>query len=157
MACLTLLEDWRFLPLASPAKKETPLQPHRLPTWILWTIAAAAVLGASACDKKTSNDTPAASTSAPSSSGASLTVETYCSAFCGKLCRTCGDRACSTTCNLRCHFGRPPSTVMDGHDPKVALARTQTDLDACLATITAQSCPSIMGGQVPPACFTIQH
>lgn len=35
---------------------------------------------------------------------------------------------------------------------------TVQDLDGCLATINAASCPKIMSGKAaPPACYTIQH
>ena len=98
------------------------------------------------------------SKSAPVASSSNwLTVGAYCDSFCGKLCGTCGVASCPNTWRPRCLFNRAADMVMDGKDPKIALARTQTHLDACLATITAASCPGIMAGQVPPACFTIQH
>jgi len=86
-----------------------------------------------------------------------LTVDAYCSSFCGKLCGTCGAAGCQDTCKPRCMHGRAPGMVMDGKDPKVALALGQKELDACLATISSASCSAIMAGQVPPACYTIQH
>jgi hypothetical protein len=86
-----------------------------------------------------------------------LTVDAYCSGFCDKLCGTCGAPTCQKTCKPRCYNGRAASLVMDGREPKVALARKQKDLDECVAKITTTSCPAIMAGQVPPACFTIQR
>ncbi len=88
-----------------------------------------------------------------------LTVGAYCTAFCTKLCGTCGAGAvdCPGSCNNRCDHGRGTDMVLDGKDPKVALALTQQNLDACLALITKDSCMSIASGNVPPACFTIQH
>jgi hypothetical protein len=86
-----------------------------------------------------------------------LTVGAYCTAFCTKLCATCGIGDCSTSCNRRCDYGRSPDLVFDGKDPKVALALTQQNLDACLATITKDSCMSIASANIPPACYTIQH
>jgi hypothetical protein len=112
-------------------------------------------LAVAACSK-TSAGAPGSSGSEVAS-GANLTVEGYCGAFCPKLCGTCGDAACPQTCKPRCYFGRPGTMVLDGKDPKIGLARTQKDLDGCLATITSATCPSIMAGNVPPACYTIQH
>ena len=111
-----------------------------------------------ACSKPSPGSGPAAGSGA-APAGAYLTVGTYCSAFCSKLCGTCGAGApsCADSCATRCHYGRSPDQVMDGKDPKVALALTQANLDACLATITKTSCMSIASGQVPPACYTIQH
>jgi hypothetical protein len=117
-------------------------------------IALLAVSSFTACSKKESADKAPASGSA---GGAYLTVGAYCTAFCTKLCGTCGAGDCSTSCNHRCDYGRSPDLVFDGKDPKVALALTQSNLDACLATITKDSCMSIASGNVPPACFTIQH
>src|SRR5690242_15415015 len=91
------------------------------------------VIALAACSKTT-----------PSAGGDFLTVEKYCGSFCGKLCGTCGDASCASTCKPRCYNGRAAGLVMDGKDPKVALARTQADLDGCLATITAASCGQIM-------------
>jgi hypothetical protein len=93
----------------------------------------------------------------PPASMGNLTVGAYCGSFCGKLCGTCGLPNCPDTCKFRCFFGRPATMVLDGKDPKVALARTTADLQACLDTISPESCPAIMAGKVPPACFTIQH
>jgi hypothetical protein len=90
-------------------------------------------------------------------SGSYLTVGVYCTAFCTKLCGTCGAGDCSTSCNKRCDYGRSPDLVFDGKDPKVALALTQANLDACLARITKDSCTSIASGDVPPDCYTIDH
>ena len=104
------------------------------------------VIALAACSKPT-----------PSAGGEYLTVEKYCGSFCAKLCGTCSDQACINACKPRCYNGRAASMVMDGKDPKVALARTQADLDGCLATVTPASCMQIMAGQVPPACYTIQH
>ena len=88
-----------------------------------------------------------------------LTVGAYCTAFCTKLCGTCGAGAvdCPDSCNKRCDYGRPTDMLLDGKDPKTGLALTQQNLDACVALITKDSCMSIASGQVPPACFTIQH
>ena len=107
---------------------------------------------ATGCKKKAAGDK-----AKPAAAGAFLTVGAYCDTFCGKLCTTCGAGDCATSCKQRCLFNRPADMVMDGKDPKTALALTQKELDACTATITADSCPKIMAGQVPPACFTIQH
>jgi hypothetical protein len=125
------------------------------------TLLVSLVIAFGAC----SSDKAAAPASGSAASGATasgaagplLRVDAYCGAFCSKLCGTCGDAACADTCTPRCYHGRAPDSVLDGKDPKVALALTATELDACLKTITAESCPSIMQGQVPPACFTIQH
>ncbi len=100
---------------------------------------------------------PASAPTAAAPAGSYLKVDAYCSAFCGKLCGTCGDSGCQDACKPRCYHGRAPDMAMDGKDPKVALALTQKELDACVATITAESCPKIIAGDVPPACFTIQH
>ena len=111
-----------------------------------------------ACSKKeqaADNSGSAAPAGAPA--GANLTVGAYCTAFCDKLCSTCGAPNCPSACNTRCDYGRSPDLVFDGKDPKVALALTQRNLDACLATITKDSYESIAAGNVPPACFTIQH
>lgn len=97
------------------------------------------------------------SESPPAPAGSYLKVDAYCSAFCTKLCGTCGDASCADACKPRCSHGRGPDMPMDGKDPKVALALGQKELDACLATITAESCPKIMAGEVPSACFTMQH
>lgn len=110
------------------------------------------VVSAAACSKKSDES----ASSAPSS-GSYLTVGAYCTGFCNKLCGTCGMGDCDTSCNRRCHFGRSPDLVLDGKDPKQALALTQKNLDECTALITKDSCMSIASGQVPPACFTIQH
>lgn len=121
------------------------------------------LLLAAACSKSETPTAPptaaAPTTAAPASAPAGnyLKVDAYCGAFCGKLCRTCGDAACADACKPRCYHGRAADLPMDGKDPKVALALTQKELDGCLATITADSCPSIISGQVPPACFTVQH
>jgi hypothetical protein len=116
--------------------------------WIMVALAG--------CKGNDSKPAPS-SGSAVASTGSFLTVGAYCTAFCDKLCATCGVGDCQTSCNKRCHFGRAPELVLDGKDPKTALALTQHELDACLATITADSCMSIASGQVPPACYTIQH
>ncbi len=108
-----------------------------------------------ACSKGSSNQAASGSATAPA--GSYLTVAAYCSAFCGKLCGTCGAGDCQDACPKRCAYGRAPDKVLDGSDPKTGLALTQKELDACLATITKDSCMAIAGGQVPPACFTIQH
>ena len=121
-------------------------------------IALLAVSSLTACSKKDSapdKASPAANASAPSQPY--LTVGVYCSAFCTKLCGTCGVGECQTSCNRRCDYGRSPDVVFDGKDPKIALALTQQNLDACLATITKDSCLTIASGNVPPACYTIQH
>lgn len=114
-------------------------------------LALACVAG---CKKKAADDKAGAK---PAAAGAFLTVGAYCDTFCGKLCGTCGDAQCGASCKQRCLFNRPADMVMDGKDPKTALALTQKELDACTATITADSCPKIMAGQVPDACHTIQH
>jgi hypothetical protein len=107
------------------------------------------VVSAAACTKNQDSG---------SSAGSSyLTVGAYCTGFCGKLCGTCGQGDCDTSCKNRCYFGRSPDLVMDGKNPKQALARTQKELDGCTALITKDSCMAIASGQVPPACFTIQH
>ncbi len=111
------------------------------------------VVSAAACSKKSSES--GASSAGPT--GSYLTVGAYCTGFCNKLCGTCGAGDCDTTCNNRCHFGRSPDLLLDGKDPKQALALTQKNLDECVALITKDSCMSIASGQVPPACFTIQH
>ncbi len=108
------------------------------------------VVSAAACSKKASESS---SSSAPSN----LTVGAYCSGFCSKLCGTCGQGDCDTTCKNRCYFGRSPDMLLDGSDPKKGLALTQKNLDECTALITKDSCMTIASGQVPPACFTIQH
>ncbi len=108
-----------------------------------------------ACSK--GSGTQASSGSAAAAPGSYLTVGAYCSAFCDKLCGTCGAGDCKDACPLRCHYGRQPEKVLDGSDPKTGLALTQKDLDGCLAMITKDSCPAIASGQVPPACYTIQH
>lgn len=113
------------------------------------SIALLATFSFVACSKK---EPPVAS-----GSGAYLTVGTYCTAFCTKLCGTCGAGDCSTSCNTRCDYGRSPDLVFDGKNPKVALALTQQNLDACLARITKDSCMSIASGNVPPDCYTIDH
>jgi hypothetical protein len=105
------------------------------------------------CQKKTTESKPATTAAA----GSYLTVGTYCDEFCGELCGTCGPVDCVHTCKPRCLFNRPPDMVMDGKDPKTALAITQKELDACLATITSDSCPKIASGDVPAVCHTIQH
>ncbi len=105
-----------------------------------------------ACSNKPSD------TSAAAPAGSYLTVGKYCDGFCDKLCATCGMGECANTCRQRCHYGRSPDQLLDGKDPKVALALTQSNLDACLAMITSKdSCLSIASGNVPPACYTIQH
>lgn len=106
-----------------------------------------------ACSKSGGNQ-PATGSASP---GSYLTVGAYCSAFCSKLCGTCGAGDCQDACPKRCHFGRAPEKVLDGSDPKTGLALTQKELDGCLALITKDSCMSIASGQVPPACYTIQH
>jgi hypothetical protein len=115
------------------------------------------MLSFAACSsKKESSDK--ASPSAPAPAGAYLTVGQYCTAFCNKLCATCGIGDCQTSCNRRCDYGRSPDLVFDGKDPKIALALTQQNLDACLATITnKETCLSIAAANIPPACYTIQH
>jgi hypothetical protein len=117
-------------------------------------VALVALACVGGCKKK-SADTKAGAT--PAAAGSFLNVGTYCDGFCGKLCGTCGAGDCATSCKTRCLFNRSPDTVMDGKDPKTALALTQKELDACLATITADSCLKIASGDVPPACYTIQH
>jgi len=120
---------------------------------------------AGACSKSETPSAPAPTTAAPAAAPAATTaaagnylkVDTFCSTFCSKLCGTCGDAGCQDACKPRCYHGRAPDLLMDGKDPKVALALTQKELDACVATITAESCPKIISGDVPPACFTIQH
>lgn len=119
------------------------------------TITVGLVVALLACGKKTDNST--ATTGQPVAPGANLTVGAVCKGFCDKLCGTCGDTSCQDTCKPRCFNGRAESMVMDGKDPKVALEFTQTKLDACTTLITKDSCPGIMAGQVPPACFTIQR
>lgn len=109
------------------------------------------VVCAVGCSKKSSDGSKAAP------AGNYLTVATYCSTFCDKLCGTCGQGDCKASCSTRCHFGREDDYVLDGKDPKKGLALTQKELDACIATITAESCPKIGAGQVPVACYTIQH
>jgi hypothetical protein len=118
-------------------------------------IVVALALLAGACSKNEAPTAPATTAAAPA--GNFLKVDAYCSAFCGKLCGTCGDASCAGACKPRCHHGRDPDLAMDGKDPKIALALTQKELDACLAAITAESCPKIIAGEVPPACFTVQH
>ncbi len=116
--------------------------------WLLFVCSSAA------CSNKPSE------TGAPASapSGSYLTVGKYCDGFCDKLCATCGMGECANACRRRCHYGRSPDQLLDGKDPKVALALTQSNLDACLATINSKdSCLSIASGNVPPACYTIQH
>lgn len=108
-----------------------------------------------ACSK--SSGTQASSGSAAAASSGFLTVGAYCSAFCDKLCATCGAGNCQDACPTRCHFGRAPDKLLDGSDPKTGLALTQKELDGCLAAITHESCPAIASGQVPPVCYTIQH
>jgi len=111
-------------------------------------IALCSLLVLVACSKKT--ETPV--TTGP------LTVGAYCSAFCGKLCDTCGDAQCGDTCKPRCLHDRNPDMLLDGKDPKVALALTKKNLDECLATISKDSCPQVITGQsIAPACFTMQH
>lgn len=114
-----------------------------------------------ACSKTESSEkapAPSAAPSAPTAAGPYLTVGVYCTAFCNKLCATCGIGDCQTSCNRRCDYGRSTDLVFDGKDPKVALALTQANLDACLATITTkESCLSLAAGNIPPACYTIQH
>jgi hypothetical protein len=117
---------------------------------ITW-IALLAMCSFAACAKK-EQAPPVAN-----GSGQYLTVGGYCTAFCTKLCGTCGTGDCSTSCNTRCDYGRSPDLVFDGKDPKVALALTQQNLDACLARITKDSCMSIASGNVPPDCYTIDH
>jgi hypothetical protein len=107
------------------------------------------VVAAAACSKKD------AGSSAPASSN--LTVGAYCTGFCSKLCGTCGQGDCDTSCKNRCYFGRSPDYLLDGKDPKQGLALTQKNLDECTSLITKDSCMAIASGQVPPACFTIQH
>ncbi len=117
---------------------------------------AALALAGTGCKQKASGSAQA--TGSAAGSGGYLTVGTYCTAFCEKLCATCGMGDCHDSCNKRCDYGRAPELVFDGKDPKIALALTQTNLDACLATITSrESCLTIASGQVPPACYTIQH
>jgi len=113
------------------------------------------VMSLAACGKK--KDDSKATSAPPPAAGSYLTVGTYCTTFCDKLCGTCGAAGCTDSCKPRCFHGRTEDMVMDGKDPKIALALTQKELDACIATITKDSCPNIMAGQVPPACFTIQH
>src|SRR4051812_46185546 len=107
------------------------------------------VLALVACSKSSSD--PARSGSAVASAARGyLTVGAYCSAFCDKLCGTCGVGDCQSSCPKRCHFGRAPEKVLDGSDPKTGLALTQTELDGCLTTITKDTCMAIASGQVPP-------
>jgi hypothetical protein len=104
------------------------------------------------------SETPPAQPASPSAAPTYLTVGAFCAGWCGDLCGRCGDAACETTCPLRCHFGRDPSTVMDGTNPSIALAKTQPDLDQCLADARAVECPMLMSGQViPQSCRTIQR
>ena len=66
--------------------------------------------------KPTSSDSRQATGSASGSAAGSdayLTVGTYCTAFCEKLCGTCGVGDCHDACNTRCHFGRAPELVLD--------------------------------------------
>ena len=109
-------------------------------------------LSVTACAKK--QDAPPAPAGG---SGSYLTIGAYCDAFCTKLCGTCGVGDCPNSCKVRCLYGRDPGRLLDGKDPKTALALTQKELDACLATVTAETCQAIGAGQVPPACYTIQH
>ena len=128
--------------------------------WNGFSHAAIVIVALAASCKQPSSDSRQTTGSASGSAAGSdayLTVGTYCTTFCEKLCGTCGVGDCHDACNTRCHFGRAPELVLDGKDPKIALALTQTNLDACLATITPQSCMSIASGQVPPACYTIRH
>ena len=109
----------------------------------------------SGCSKKKAEPTNAPPTE--KAAGGFVTVGTFCDAVCGKLCGDCGDQQCPQTCKPRCLFNRSPEMPLDGKDPKVALAKTQQDLDACLGAITHDVCPKFMAGDVPPVCFTIQH
>ncbi len=107
-----------------------------------------------ACSKGSGTQASSSGSAAP---GSYLTVGAYCSAFCDKLCGTCGAGDCQDACPKRCHYGRASDKLLDGSDPKTGLALTQKDLDGCLAMITKDSCLTIASGQVPPACYTIQH
>lgn len=90
--------------------------------------------------------------------GGFLTVGAFCEGWCDDLCGRCGDAACGQTCSPRCHFGRDPSTVMDGSNPAVALAKTPADLDRCLADAHELACPALMAGtSLPDSCRTIQR
>jgi hypothetical protein len=121
-------------------------------------LAALIVVGACSKSGGSGSATGSGSASAASPTTGYLTVGAYCDAFCDKLCATCGAGNCADSCRTRCHFGRAPEMVLDGTDPKRGLALTQQNLDACLATISSkESCLSIASGQVPPACYTIQH
>ncbi len=114
----------------------------RFQPWIPCVLALAAVLGVGACSKKPSGAKP---------SGDFLTVDAYCSSFCTKLCGTCGDDACATTCKPPCLHGRDPAMVMDGHDAKVALARTAKDLDQVASGRSPQDLSRDDDGQVHPS------
>jgi hypothetical protein len=115
------------------------------------------VVSLAACGKK-KEDSSKATSAPPPAGGSYLTVGAYCSAFCEKLCGTCGTgTTCAQSCKPRCFYGRAEDMILDGKDPKVGLALTQKELDACTALITKESCMTIASGQVPPACYTIQH
>jgi hypothetical protein len=122
-----------------------------------WISQAVIVLVGLAPSCKQSSSVQGSGSGSSTGSAAYLTVGTYCTAFCQKLCATCGAGDCHDSCNKRCDYGRSPDLVFDGKDPKIALALTQPNLDACLATITSEGCMAIASGQVPPACYTIQH
>jgi hypothetical protein len=110
------------------------------------------VLALAACSTKDSSPKPQTG-----SASSYLTVETYCNAFCDKLCATCGQGAnCHDPCRTRCYFGRSGDKVLDGSDLKTGLALTHKELDGCLAKV-ATDCMAIASGQVPPECYTIQH
>lgn len=121
-------------------------------------VLATLLVLAAACGGKDSTPGSGSGSAAPAPTSAYLTVAAYCDGFCSKLCGTCGSPGmCDQPCHKRCYFGRTGDKLLDGSDPKTGLALTQHNLDACVATITAQSCVTIASGQVPPACYTIQH
>ncbi len=129
----------------------------RIATRILGLLGSVLVVASIGGCSKTSSSGPGSAATGSATAKSFLTVDSYCTPFCDKLCGTCGDGSCKESCKPRCLFGRAPDSLLDGKDPKVALALTRSELDACLGTITAESCPEIMAGKVPPACFTIQH
>jgi len=118
-------------------------------------VIASVVVMVAACGNKEA--APSAG-SAAAGSAAYLTVGAYCDGFCAKLCATCGQNVnCDQPCHNRCYFGRTADKVLDGSDPKTGLALTKSNLDACTAAITNDTCVQIASGQVPPVCYTIQH
>lgn len=117
-------------------------------------VIASVVVMVAACGNKEA--APGAGSAA--GSGSFLTVGAYCDGFCAKLCATCGQNAnCDRPCHNRCYFGRTADKVLDGSDPKTGLALTKSNLAACTAAITNDTCMQIASGQVPPVCYTIQH